>query len=130
MLFWLSYKPYYMSCRFSFVACIFYSLSINLVRTRDMLLKPVRKLMISNSITDIGLMIRVFANDPGDLRSIPGRVIPKIATWCLFAQHSTFIRYGSRVKSSNPRKRVAPFPTPWLLKREPSSHFANFTFFL
>ena len=29
------------------------------------------------SITDIALVGRVFANDPGDLGSIPGRVIPK-----------------------------------------------------
>ena len=26
---------------------------------------------------DIGMMVRVFANGPGDLGSIPGRVIPK-----------------------------------------------------
>ena len=29
------------------------------------------------SIPDIGLVVRVFANGPGDLGSIPGRVIPK-----------------------------------------------------
>ena len=37
----------------------------------------------------------------------------------------SIIRYGSRVKWSNPGKRVAPFPTPWcskLSKREHSSH--------
>ena len=28
-------------------------------------------------IPDIGLAVRVFANGPGDLGSIPGRVIPK-----------------------------------------------------
>ena len=28
-------------------------------------------------IPDIGIMVRVFANDPGDQGSIPGRVIPK-----------------------------------------------------
>ena len=27
---------------------------------------------------DIGKMVRVFTNGPGDLGSIPGRVIPKI----------------------------------------------------
>ena len=35
------------------------------------------------------------------------------------------IRYGSRVKWSNPGKGVAPSPTPWcskLSKREPSGH--------
>ena len=29
------------------------------------------------SISDIGIMVRVFASGPGDLGSIPGRVIPK-----------------------------------------------------
>ena len=28
-------------------------------------------------VPDIGLVVRVFANGPGDLGSIPGRVIPK-----------------------------------------------------
>ena len=37
----------------------------------------------------------------------------------------SIIRYGSRVKWSNPGKEVAPSPTPWcskLSKREPSGH--------
>ena len=37
----------------------------------------------------------------------------------------SIIRYGSRVKWSNPGKWVAPSPTPWcskLSKREPSGH--------
>ena len=37
----------------------------------------------------------------------------------------SIIRYGSRVKRSNPGKGVAPSPTPWcsnLSKREPSGH--------
>ena len=37
----------------------------------------------------------------------------------------SIIRYGSRVKWSNPAKGVAPSPTPWcskLSKREPSGH--------
>ena len=37
----------------------------------------------------------------------------------------SIIRYGSRVKWSNPRKGVVPFPTPWcskLLKRESLGH--------
>ena len=28
-------------------------------------------------VLDIGMMVRVFPNGPGDLGSIPGRVIPK-----------------------------------------------------
>ena len=69
----------------------------------------------------------LFANGPGDLGSIPGRVIPKTQKWYLMPPCLTLsiIRYGSRVKWSNPGKGVAPSPTPWcskLSKREPSGH--------
>ena len=65
---------------------------------------------------DIGPAVRVlFANGPGDLGSIPGRVIPKtfkmeLDTTLLNTQH---YRYGSRVKWRNPGNGVAPSPTPW-----------------
>ena len=32
-------------------------------------------------ISDIGIMVRVFANGSGDPGSIPGRVIPKTPKW-------------------------------------------------
>ena len=62
----------------------------------------------------IGIMIRVFANGPGDLGSIPGRVMPKTQKWYLMPPCLTLsmIRYGSRVKWVNPGKGVAPSPTP------------------
>ena len=57
---------------------------------------------------------RVFANDPGDLGSIPGRVIPKtlkmvLDTFLLITQ-----QYKARIKSKaeQSRKGVVPFPTP------------------
>ena len=51
-------------------------------------------------------MDRVFANGPGDLGSIPGRVIPKtLIPPCLTL---SILRYVSRVKWSNPGKGVAP----------------------
>ena len=55
-------------------------------------------------------MVRVFASDPGDLGSIPGRVIPKTQKILLDASllNTSIIRYGSRVKWSNPGKGVAP----------------------
>ena len=64
---------------------------------------------------DIGPAVRVFANGPGDLGSIPGRVIPKtlkmvLDTTLLNTQH---YKVGSRVKWSNPGNGVAPSPTPW-----------------
>ena len=83
----------------------------------------------------IGLAVRVFANGPGDLGSIPGRVIPKTQKWYLRPPCLTFsiIRYGSRVKWSNPVKGVAPSPTPWCSSYRkgalgsPSTKVANFT---
>ena len=69
-------------------------------------------LQLSNQL--IGLVGRVFANGPGDLDSIPGQVIPKtlkmvLDTSLLNTQHYKIL---SRVKWSNPRKGVAPSPTP------------------
>ena len=60
---------------------------------------------------DIGLAVRVFANGPGDPRSSYQR----LKKWYLMPPCLTLsiIRYGSRVKWSNPGKGVAPFPTPW-----------------
>ena len=55
--------------------------------------------------------IRVFANGPGDLGSIPSCVIPKMVldTSLLNTQQYKVL---SRVKWSNPGKGVAPSPTP------------------
>ena len=60
------------------------------------------------------LVGRVFANSLGNWGSIPVRVIPKTQTWylippCLIL---SIIGYVSRVKWSNPGKRLAPYPTP------------------
>ena len=61
-----------------------------------------------------GTLFRVSANGPGDLGSMPGRVIPKVQNWYLMPSCLTLsiIRYGSRVKWVNPAKGVGPFPTP------------------
>ena len=58
-------------------------------------------------------MGRVFANSPGDLGSIPGRIIQRLLKWysippCL--THSN-IRYVSKVEWTNPGKGVAASPT-------------------
>ena len=62
----------------------------------------------------IGIMDRVFANDPGDWGSIPGHVIPKTKKIVLDAsllntQHS---KVWIKSKLSNPGKGVVPYPTP------------------
>ena len=50
----------------------------------------------------------VFANGPGERSSVPGRVLPKIQKWYLMLACLTLsiIRYGSRVKWSNPENEV------------------------
>ena len=59
--------------------------------------------------------IYIYIYGPGDLCSILSRIIPKTQKWYLMPTCLTLniIRYGSRVKWSNPWKRVAPSPTPW-----------------
>ena len=64
----------------------------------------------------LGPAVRVFANGPGDLGSIPGRVIPKtlkmvLDTTLLNTQHYK-VRFKGKVLS-NPGNGVAPSPTPW-----------------
>ena len=66
-------------------------------------------------LPDMDMMVSVFTSCPGDWGSIPGRVIPNTQKWYLMLPCLTLsiIRYGSSVKWSNPKKGVAPFPTPW-----------------
>ena len=49
---------------------------------------------------DIGLGVRVFANGPGDLGSIPVESYQRLKKWYLMPPWLTLsiIRYGSRVK--------------------------------
>ena len=58
---------------------------------------------------------RIFTVCPGDLGSIPGRVIPKTQKMVLDAALLNTQHYKARieVKWSNPGKGVAPSPTPW-----------------
>ena len=66
-------------------------------------------------IPDIGLGVRVFANCPGDLGSIPGRVIPKTQKMVLDASLLNTQYYKVRIKGKveQSREGVAPSPTPW-----------------
>ena len=69
-----------------------------------------RVILLNRLIAQVG---RVFANGPGDLGSIPGRVIPKTLKWYLMPPCLTLsnTRYVSRVRWSNPRKGVELSPT-------------------
>ena len=63
----------------------------------------------------ICLGVRVFANGPGDLGSIPGRVIPKTQKMVLDASLISTQHYKVRIKGKveQSRKGVAPSPTHW-----------------
>ena len=66
-------------------------------------------------VPDIGLAVRVFANGPGDLGSIPGRVIPKTQKMVLDASLLNTQHYKVRIKGKvePSREGVAPSPTSW-----------------
>ena len=57
----------------------------------------------------------MFANGPGDLSSIPGRVIPKTQKMVLDASLLNTQHYKVRIKGKveQSREGVAPSPTPW-----------------
>ena len=64
-------------------------------------------------LLDIGLAVRVFANGPGDLSSIPGRVIPKTQKMVLDAsllntQHCK-VRIKGKVEQSRERSSALPY---------------------
>ena len=71
--------------------------------------------IISFHTSLIGLGVRVFANGPGDLGSIPGRVIPKTQKMVLDASLLNTQHYKVRIKGKveQSREGVAPSPTPW-----------------
>ena len=60
-------------------------------------------------------MVRVFANGPGDLGSIPGQVIPKTQKMVLDASLLNTQLYKVRIKGKGKQSRegVALSPTPW-----------------
>ena len=62
---------------------------------------------------DIGPAVRVFANGPGDLGSIPGRVIPKtlkmeLDSTLLNTQHYK-VRFKGKVKQSREWSSALPY---------------------
>ena len=86
-------------------------------------------------LPDIGLGVRVFANGPGDLGSIPGRVIPKTQKMVLDASLLGTQHYKVRIKGKveQSRKGVAPSLHIGVVAIEkgafglPSTMVANFT---
>ena len=67
-------------------------------------------------LPDIGLVVRMFAKGPGDLGSIPGRVIPKTQKMVLDASLLNTQHYKVRVngKVEQSRERSSALPDIWL----------------
>ena len=63
----------------------------------------------------IGLMGRLFANGPGDLRLIPGRVIPKTQKMVLDAALLNTQHYKVRIKSKVEQSREWSSGLPYTL---------------
>ena len=66
-----------------------------------------------NRISSVGPAVRVFANGPGDLGSIPGRVIPKtlkmeLDTTLLNTQHYK-VRFKGKVEQSREWSSALPY---------------------
>ena len=61
----------------------------------------------------IGMVVRVFANGPGDLGSIPGRVIPKTQKMVLDASllntQDYKLQIKGKVKQSRERRSAFPY---------------------
>ena len=66
-------------------------------------------------IPDIGMRVRVFANGPGDLGSILGRVIPKtqkiLFDASLLNTHHYGVGINGKVAQSRERSRAFPYTT-------------------
>ena len=61
------------------------------------------------------MMVRVFANGSGDLRSIPGRVIPKTQKMLLDAPLLNTQHYKVRIKGKVEQSRESSSALPYTL---------------
>ena len=72
----------------------------------------IKKSYLLNNSLYVYIYIRVFANGPGDLGSVPGRVIPKTQKMVLDTSLLNTQHYKVRIKWSDPGEGVAPSLTP------------------
>ena len=80
---------------------------------KELLNRSTSPMGMSSFTPEIGLAVRVFANGPGDLGSIPGRVIPKTQKMVLDAsllntQHYK-VRIKGKVQQSMERSSALPY---------------------
>ena len=74
----------------------------------------IKKFFHNKNICDI-LAVRVFANRPGDLGSIPGRVIPKTQKMVLDASLLNTQHYKVRIKGKVEQSRERSSALPYTL---------------
>ena len=77
--------------------------------------KKTNKSLIDCLIPDIGIMVRVFANGPADLGSIPGWVIPKTQKIVLDATLLNTQHYKVRIKGKVEQSRESSSTLPYIL---------------
>ena len=69
------------------------------------------------STSDVGIMVRVFINSPGDLGSIPGRVIQKtqkmVLDTTLLNTHHYIVRIKGKVDQYRERNSALPYYLVW-----------------
>ena len=94
--------------------CVYKQLKLKCGKQCSFLTRPANTLYIY-IVPDIGLAVRVFANGPGDLGSIPGGVIPKTQKMVLDASLLNTQHYKVQIKGKvePSREGVAPSPTSW-----------------
>ena len=66
-------------------------------------------------LSDIGMMVRVFTNGPGDLGSIPGRVIPETQKMILDSSLLNTQHYKVRIKGKVEQSRERSSALPYTL---------------
>ena len=84
--------------------------------TGNVLSRQISKSKYMNKLcSDISIMVRVFANSPGDLVSIPGRVISKTQNMVLNATLLNTQHYTVRIKGKVEQFRVRSSALPHTL---------------
>ena len=109
--YWIKKKEHVHSCENKQIIRI--KISWLLLANYKLKIRETKGLESSFTIPDIGIMFRVFANGPGDLGSIPGRVITKTQKMVLDAillntQHYKVMIKG-KVEQSKKRSSALPY---------------------
>ena len=81
----------------------------------DVLIVRLSQMRLLSFLPDIGLAVRVFANGPGDLGSIPGRVIPKTQKMVLDASLLNTQHYKVRIKGKVEQSKEGSSALPYTL---------------